>query len=95
MSASRTGEGNGMYHKNHKKESCEQMGKTRKERKCAVGKNNPRFDSTTYKFYNLETGEIFEGCKLDLAQREHTGGNCFTPVIKGKRNHHKNWTILV
>jgi group I intron endonuclease len=86
---------NGMYGIKHTKESRENMSKTKKEKKCGVGKSNSHFDSTIYKFYNLKTGEIFEGCKFDLAQREHTGGNCFTPVIKGKRNHHKNWTVLI
>ena len=88
------GSNNGMYGVKHTQESCENMSKTKRERNCGVGKNNSHFDATIYKFYNLVTKEIFEGCKFDLAQREHTGGNCFTPVIKGKRNHHKNWTII-
>jgi group I intron endonuclease len=88
------GENNGMYGVKHTEESRKNMSKTKKKNKCGIGKSNSHFDSTIYKFYNLKTEEIFEGCKYDLAQREHTGGNCFTPVIKGKRKHHKNWTIL-
>ncbi len=88
------GKSNGMFGNNHFAESKRKMGQTRKERGVAKGKNNPRFDHTIYKFINIETNEIFEGCKFDLANK--IGGLSYNLhlVITGRCNHHKKWTVI-
>ena len=69
------------------------------------GKNNPRYDDTIYKFYNIETGELFVGTKYDLGQKIGTyrsspiqnmifaQRNNFMDQRGLTRNHYKYWIL--
>jgi len=83
-----------MFGRNHTESSKKKMSKTRKERGCEKGKNNPRFDHKVYKFKNIKTGEIYEGHKFDLANKIGSLSCNLNAVINGCRKHHKNWIVI-
>ena len=87
------GKNNGMYGKHHSEESCKKVSITRILKGLGKGKLNGRFDNTIYKFYNTETGEIFEGYKYDLNCKINSHSCGLDMVIKGYRNHHKHWVL--
>lgn len=88
------GENNGMFGNRHRIESRRKMGKTKKQTGVCAGKNNSRFDHNIYKFKNKVSGEIFEGHKFDLAKKIGSLSCHLDAVIRGRRNHHKNWILV-
>jgi len=57
------------------------------------GKNNPRYDSTEYKFLNYKTQKTFRGSKLDMANYISTNSSHINAVVNGSRTHHKGWIL--
>ncbi len=88
------GKNNGMFNNHHTKESRNKMSKSKKEKGVAKGINNSTFDHTIYHFFNTKTNEIFEGYKFDLSQKIGSRSSALNSVIKGRRNHHKNWILV-
>lgn len=51
------------------------------------------YDSTVYKFYNID-GRTFEGTRSDLMKTyENIGAASLSSVIKGRRRHTKGWCV--
>lgn len=57
------------------------------------GNKNPRFDKNIYKFYNIKTGQIFEGYKYDLAKIINSNSSALNALIVGHREIHKDWIL--
>ncbi len=77
------------------KKKSESMKRYIKENKpdYMKGRNNARYDKTIHKFFNLETNEVFEGTKYDMALHIGSITTHVTQVVNGKRNHHKKWVL--
>lgn len=68
---------------------------TRKKKSAAVkGKNNPKYDTTIYKFRNKNTGEEFSGTQYDFRTKYDLDQGNVYKLIKGRINHHKKWILL-
>jgi len=87
------GKNNGMFNNHHTTQACQNMSKTKKELGVAKGSKNSTFDHTIYHFINKETKEVFIGHKFDLSQKIGSRSSALNSVIKGRRNHHKNWVL--
>jgi len=57
MAASRTGNKNGMYDKNHSIESCIKMGQTKKEKGCGIAEKNGMFGKSLFEHWKIKFGE--------------------------------------
>lgn len=51
-------------------------------------------DPTIYKFYNIETQEIFEGIRYDFQNRYNLKYKGIYNLIKGKAKTYKQWKIV-
>lgn len=59
------------------------------------GKDNPSYNHTIYKFYNINTKESFVGTLYELVKKENFSNNStLHKVIKGVRNHYKGWIYI-
>jgi hypothetical protein len=88
------GQGGNLGEKVRMKKSKSLKSYHEKHPEAHIGKNNPRFDNTIYKFYNIETGEIFEGFKYDLAKEINSNSSALNALILGYREIHKKWILF-
>jgi len=58
------------------------------------GKNNPRYDSTIYNFYNIKTKEFRNCTRFDLQQEFKLSSGNLSNMIHGTYKSSKNWTIM-
>lgn len=85
------------YEELYGKEKSDQLKQARSEQmknQNHAGKNNSRYDFSIYKFFNIETQEMFEGHRFDftiLFDLKRTG---VCGLIKNKVKPYRNWIIL-
>lgn len=57
------------------------------------GENNPNYNSTIYKFYNIRTEEIFEGTLYEIAIKIGSKSSAFKTLVELRRKKHKDWIL--
>ena len=58
------------------------------------GKNNSKFNKTTYTFFNKLTKETFVGTQFDFRKKYNLIPSCVSELVRGKAKFTKNWILI-
>lgn len=82
------GKDNPFYGKEHTEESRQKMSKAN------TGEKNHRYDHTIYKWKHKDKTEIVQMTQRQFINHYGLDSRSVSKVIKGKRKHHKGWSLV-